>query len=463
MTKLYIAVCTLMIVGLTGCGNGSIEKVDKYSDPESPRVLIIGFDGATWDMFYPAIEKGQMPRLKTLVEQGAHGPLETILPTLTPVVWTTIATGRMPEDHGVVAVVDKDPETGQMRPLDSHSTKVKPMWRIISGQDKDVSIVRWPLTWPVEIVNGEMVSDYAFQRQRDHRTWPERLTSRVDMFQETFTLNDIRNLTGADRFMYENLDPEWQWKLMVLLREYQLDVQFKNVATSLFGEKQRSLSAVYFYSLDALGHNFFKFLNNQDDFETPDFSGLLMKWCSLYDDFLGDLLDSIDSDTYVIICSDHGMDLALEPQQFLIFSEDTPPDTLTPTKAPDLPPGPSYDTNPFAVNLVYTAPTGQHTNKPDGVFLIAGPAVVAGKTLSSMHVTEILPTVLYLLGLPVADDFSAKPRLDLFKSDFTSQHSVRRIESYESDHRLLSTSVSDTYHEEDDLLLNRLQALGYIE
>lgn len=463
MQKIVTVVMALIIMFSIGCDDRYSTGNTEFVDDASPRVLIIGFDGGTWDLFYPAIQKGKMPRLQTLIEQGAHGPLETILPTLTPVVWTTIATGRMPDDHGITAVVEKDPETGQMRPLSSYSSKVKPMWRIVSGEGLDVSIVRWPVTWPVETVNGEMVSDYAFQRQRDRRTWPAELAVQVDMLQETFTLKDIENLTGIDRFRYEQLEPEWQWKLMVLLREYQLDVQFKNIARHLFHQQQRSLSAVYFYSLDALGHNFFRFLTSPDNSELPDFSHLLMEWCRLYDDFLGKLLDSISSETYVIICSDHGMEDAQEPQKFLILAEDTPLDQRDPAKAPEIPPGPSFDTDPFSVNLVYTAPTGQHSDKPDGVFVIAGPEVVEGKKISNVHVTEILPTILYLLGLPVADDFAAGPRLDFFNVDYTSERPIQRISSYESDHHMISESVSDTFNEEDDLLLNRLQALGYIQ
>ncbi len=462
----YFGIFGVLALLLVGCSPGHTESSlgrNNQVEPDSIKVLVIGFDGATWDLFEPAIEMGKMPRLQQLIAQGARSNLETIMPTLTPVIWTTIATGRLPEDHGVKAVVDIDPKTREMRPLTSQSPKVKSFWHILSENEKSVSMVRWPVTWPVVQVNGEMVSDYAFQASRPHRTWPSSLTDKVDTFQQKFTLNDIVELTGIDRQAYQKLEPFWQWKLMVLLREFQLDIQFKNVALSLFKEEQRDLSAVYFYSLDALGHNFYQFLNASTDKESPDFSPLLMSWCNLYDSFLNELLKSIDPKTYVMICSDHGMNLALEPQKFLILSEDTPPEKLGEPQEDTLPPGPPFDSDPFSVALHFTAPSGEHNRKPDGIFLMSGPEIIKNQQIPKVHITEILPTILYLMNLPIADDMAGRPRLDLFNQDFISKRVVKRIPSYESDNHLSQNIPTGEFGSENDVLLNRLQALGYIQ
>jgi predicted AlkP superfamily phosphohydrolase/phosphomutase len=464
MMKTTVMAGVLMVL-LCGCSGdmtnpGNAGRVAAGDD--SVKVLVIGFDGGTWDMFKPAVELGKMPRLQQLMKQSVHSELETIIPTLTPVIWTTIATGRLPEDHGVKAVVEIDPVTREMKPLTSQSSRVKPVWHILSEEKKQVSIVRWPLTWPVEAVNGEIVSDYAFQTTRLHRTWPSVLTEKVDTFTEKFTLRDIVDLTGVNRGNYQKLEPFWQWKLMVLLREFQLDVQFKNVAQSLFKQNQRDFSAVYFYSLDALGHNFYQFLKPSPDRSSPDFSGLIMNWCGLYDGFLSDILDAVDPETYIIICSDHGMNLTLEPQKFLVLSEDTPPEKLGEPQEIALPPGPPFDADPFSVTLHYTAPSGEHSRKPDGIFLMAGPGVIKDRKVSKVHITDILPTILYVMDLPISDEFAGTPRLDLFQPDFTSGRPVKRIESYETDERVSTDIPVEDYNDEDDLLLNRLQALGYI-
>ncbi|HPQ41094.1 MAG TPA: alkaline phosphatase family protein, partial [bacterium] len=290
----------MMVISLAAC-SGDPAVQDKLLDMEEvamrAKVLVIGFDGATWDMFKPAMEQGKMPRLKNLVDEGVRAPLETIKPTLTPVVWTTIATGRLPEDHGVHGVVDRDPVTGEMHPLTSRSVRVKAIWDMMTVQNRTATVIRWPVTWPIHEINGEMISDFAFQTTRPQRVWPQSLASLVDTRRVDYRLKDIQALTGINRDMYQQLQPMWQWKLMVLLREYVLDVQFKDIAKVLFEQKQRDLMTVYFYSLDALGHNYYKFINQNPQDEQPDYQALVMNWCWLYDQFLSEILDAVDPST----------------------------------------------------------------------------------------------------------------------------------------------------------------------
>lgn len=460
----------LILVIAVSCGDGDSVQSDRQSalltslrPAGTPRVLVIGFDGGTWQMFDPAIKQGKMPVLSSLLERGVRAPLRTIQPTITPIIWTTIATGKMPSEHGVQAVVDRDPDTGEMRPLTADSVKVRTLWEILTQQNKDVSVVRWPVTWPATEVSGELVTDFAFQTSRTRRVWPESLDSLVQARQDFSKLKDIESLTLVNEAIYNQLDPVWQWKLLVLLREYVLDVQFKNIARTLFEQNQRDFMAVYFYSLDALGHNYYRFLDSENESGAVDFHELVMNWCWLYDSFLAEILDAVDPETYVLICSDHGMDMALEPQNFLIRAENAPPPAEDDDGKVILPPAPPFSTDPFDVKLQYTAPSGQHVNKPDGIFVLAGPEVKQNSRVNAVKITEIAPTILYLLGQPVADDFSDQPRLDLFTRKFVETQPLATISSYESGDRQVRHSVNETYSQEDDLLLNRLEALGYIK
>ncbi|MCD4655285.1 alkaline phosphatase family protein [bacterium] len=460
--KSFLCLLIWIFSACSGDTNRQDQLLLSVQEESSARVLVIGFDGATWDMFGPAMDKGLMPRLKSLIAQGVRAPLKTITPTITPIIWTTIATGKLPEEHGVISIVDRDPVTGEMKPLTSNTIKVKTIWEILSERDKDVTVIRWPVTWPASKINGEMITDFAFQKARSNRVWPETLNALVNAKQDFSRLADIQTLTDVDRSLYQSLDPLWQWKLMVLLREYVLDVQFKDIARSLFEQKQRSFTAVYFYSLDALGHNYYRFLQSDPENETPDFQDLVMNWCWLYDQFLTEILDTVDPDTHVILCSDHGMELALKPQDFLILSEDSPPPKDQEPVEISLPTAPEFDVDPFSIKLLYTAPSGQHVNKPDGIFLIAGPHVKRNWQAPPVSVTEIAPTILYLMGQPVPKDFTDSPRLDLFQENYVNNHVVKTIDTYENDDKTHKDTMLKDYSEEDDLLLNRLEALGYI-
>ncbi|MEW6747957.1 MAG: alkaline phosphatase family protein, partial [Planctomycetota bacterium] len=77
------------------------ERAAQERERSHPRVLLIGLDGADWRIIEPLLAEGALPNLRAIVDGGVSAPLRTIEPMLSPVIWTTIATGRAPEDHGI--------------------------------------------------------------------------------------------------------------------------------------------------------------------------------------------------------------------------------------------------------------------------------------------------------------------------------------------------------------------------
>ncbi|MGB5036525.1 MAG: alkaline phosphatase family protein, partial [Blastocatellia bacterium] len=68
----------------------------------TPRVVIVGLDGASLELLNPWISEGLLPNLARLIERGVSGGLESVIPPLTPPAWTTAVTGVPPADHGVL-------------------------------------------------------------------------------------------------------------------------------------------------------------------------------------------------------------------------------------------------------------------------------------------------------------------------------------------------------------------------
>ncbi len=64
-------------------------------------LYLVGVDGLTLDVIEPMARQGELPNLRRLAAEGAHGPLSTIEPTNSALLWTTIATGRHHRDHGI--------------------------------------------------------------------------------------------------------------------------------------------------------------------------------------------------------------------------------------------------------------------------------------------------------------------------------------------------------------------------
>jgi len=74
------------------------------------KVLLIGWDAADWKVIHPLMDKGEMPNLQRLVEAGAVGQIATLHPPLSPMLWTSIATGKRPFKHGIHGFAEPTPD-----------------------------------------------------------------------------------------------------------------------------------------------------------------------------------------------------------------------------------------------------------------------------------------------------------------------------------------------------------------
>src|SRR5262245_13441171 len=98
------------------------------------KVLLVGWDAADWQVILPLVRAGQMPAVQRLLEQGVRGNLTTLAPILSPLLWTTIATGKRADKHGILGFVEPDPVAGGIRPVSSTSRKCKAIWNILTQE-----------------------------------------------------------------------------------------------------------------------------------------------------------------------------------------------------------------------------------------------------------------------------------------------------------------------------------------
>lgn len=102
--------------------------------------------------------------------------------------------------------------------------------------------------------------------------------------------------------------------------------------------------------------------------------------------------------------------------------------------------------------------SGTHTPSTHGIFLAAGPDIDPSADLEGIHVHDVAPTILYGLGLPVAEDFAGRPRTELFDAEFRRTHPLRSVRTWGKRQEGGAARSSKA----DAELLNELRALGYI-
>jgi len=81
--------------------SGPLAELVSKGNPSGVKIVLVGIDGATFKVLDPLLEKGRLPQLQKLIDQGARGVLTSLPQTISPAVWTTIVTGQEPEVHGI--------------------------------------------------------------------------------------------------------------------------------------------------------------------------------------------------------------------------------------------------------------------------------------------------------------------------------------------------------------------------
>jgi predicted AlkP superfamily phosphohydrolase/phosphomutase len=117
------------------------------------KILLIGWDAADWNVALPLVEAGKMPALKRLMDQSAWGKLATLNPVLSPMLWTSIATGKRAWKHGIHGFSEPCPSSGGIRPITNLSRKAKAVWNIFNQNDFRNHVIGWWPSHPAEPIN----------------------------------------------------------------------------------------------------------------------------------------------------------------------------------------------------------------------------------------------------------------------------------------------------------------------
>ena len=410
----------LFVWPLSACGKGS--------EVDTPRkVVILGLDGAEWSLLQPMIDAGEMPHLASLAERGASGTLKSLEPPQkSPAIWTTIATGKSPDDHGIRTFVDKV----RGRPLTRNLRQVPALWNIASSVGLSSGVVGWLMSWPAEEIRGFVVSDYlqysaAPSRRLEHRTFPAELAAELAVDVMPWQQVPWSFVQG---FLDAPLDPmAMSAKLRSLLQPIRWisagDMTFARIGTKLYREHAPGFFAVYLRGMDAMGHLYWNYMTPEAIPEgslsaegSRYLSGAVRAYYRYTDKLIGQLLDEIDEkNTTIIVVSDHGFKGGKG--------------------------------------------RGIEMHTPDGVIVIAGPKVKQGR-ITGATVYDVAPSVLVLLGLPPADDMPGRVLWSAFNESLSRDQFSATIPTYGTSAPVDSVGRGTVVDEE---VKDRLRTLGYVD
>jgi predicted AlkP superfamily phosphohydrolase/phosphomutase/tetratricopeptide (TPR) repeat protein len=418
----------------------AIQNLSRFCPMMAPRkVLLIGWDAADWKVIRPLVDAGKMPNVQRLVEQGATGQIATLHPPLSPMLWTSIATGKRPFKHGVLGFAEPTQDGRGIRPVTNLSREAKALWNILNQNELRSIVVGWWPSHPAEPINGVMVSDHFHRVVAPlEKGWPLRANSvhptrlagpvgSVRVHPDQLTPSIVEPFIPLAR----EIDQDQDKRLAGFLRTLAECMSIQAAACWLLDHEPWDFCAVYFDSIDHFSHGFMRYHPPRQAWVEPrDFElyqNVVSTAYQFHDEMLGVLINKACEDATVILLSDHGFH----------------PDHLRPASIPDVPAGPAIEHRDF------------------GVFAISGPGINQNKTLYGASVLDVAPTVLTLFGLPVGEDMDGKVLLQAFAKTpkITFVLSWEQVPGDDGLHPPHARQDPVAAHE----ALEQMIALGYIE
>ena len=287
------------------------------------RVAILGLDGLDGILVDEALERGRMPNLRALIERGVRGDLRSIRPPKSPVVWTSVATGALPDRHGITDFVVR--REGERVPVTSNLRRVPALWNIALESDFTCAFVNWYVTWPAEPTRGVIVSDRADFAGLDRRVFPVEMTGVVDSVRaslDSLSTRDIARFTDVPGAFGEWRSERWgqvRRAVRILDDVVRHDLVTLETGRAILDRNQPDLTALYFRGNDNTQHLFWKYrLAARGDFladalypgldpaDVDALSPVVDRYYDFIDHVVGECLAMLDEDTAVLVLSDHG-------------------------------------------------------------------------------------------------------------------------------------------------------------
>jgi predicted AlkP superfamily phosphohydrolase/phosphomutase/Tfp pilus assembly protein PilF len=412
------------------------------SKQSSSRLIVLGLDGMDPEALDLLMSEGKMPNFAKLRQQGAYGRLISSKPMLSPILWTTIATGKTPDEHKIGHFVAVNEKTGEQLPVTSQMRAVKALWNIFSDAGRQVGIVGWWATWPAETVKGTIVSDhtcYHFLFEEGQTGAPDTAGLIYPQSKEAqigplirrprdVTPQEIASFVHvpADEFNRPfNFDDElshFRWA-------YATAESYRAIGKEILQKDRPDLMMVYIEGTDSTAHLFGHL------FRAEGLAGELAAQRQRYGDaveqmylyadrVVGEYMALMDDNTTLVILSDHGFQLGILPDD--------------PSKTRDM------------------RRVSEKYHREEGILYLYGKHVRERVRINQPRLVDVAPTLLALAGLSPARDMPGRVLTDAI--DLPA--APRVVASYETGAKVAANASDRSV---DPAIMEHLRALGYLD
>lgn len=282
--------------------------------PEQKQVLLIGLDGADWEIVDSMIKKGKLPHFERLIANGVSGRLRSVQPMYSPVIWTSIITGKTKEKHGISGFLDQQKRRKEIIPNSRLNRKCLTLWNILGSHGHLVGIVGPWVSWPAEIVHGYMITDRVYFENLSMTTFPlelkhiilERISRFAQQEDNPHLSSMLSGLQPGSTARRSPIQKNIKQEIMYLKQD-----QLKKTAGLFFNRIFHSdFFFLYLRGPDVTSHFFWKYFEPDDSVpeeEVKMYADIIPQNYIYQDHVLGEYLDNAGPEATVIVVSDHGM------------------------------------------------------------------------------------------------------------------------------------------------------------
>lgn len=260
------------------------------------KLAIIALDGAAPQLIKEWSQAGHLPNIASLIEGGAFGPLESVVPPVTGAAWGSFVTGVMPGRHGIFEWLRRQDKSYKLGLINSTALPFQTLFEWLSQHDLKVGVMSVPLSYPIRDVNGFVVSDLLTPTKETY-TSPHKLQ------------DEIEELLGAS---YPLAPPPWPGRPRAegWIKDLKQSLTRRSKSAIHLAKTQEwDLFMLHVMESDSVQHQMWQQIDTHKrkryrlDLGEQNPILEIYKQC---DELIGELVSDFDDDTAVMIISDHG-------------------------------------------------------------------------------------------------------------------------------------------------------------
>lgn len=255
------------------------------------KLLIIGIDGAPFDLIRPWVEAGHLPNLARLMARGVQADLASTLPPVTSPAWPSFMTGCNPGKHGVFDFIH--PHGNSFDLVNSTRIRQPTIWQRLSSAGYRVGVLNVPVTYPPQPLNGYMITGILSPKGVDI-SYPAGLLEQYEQ--------KLGHYRVAPNVQYKpGIEAEYLVDMYDLIRVH------GEWAVHLLQHEPVDVMMVHFIALDLMMHALWRFMDaNHPRHEPGPYQHAIRDGYVMVDAYIGRLLAELPEDAHVLVMSDHG-------------------------------------------------------------------------------------------------------------------------------------------------------------